>query len=132
MEIKVKEQTQRFYLAFEKWEPVVGHEIKVGEYRFCAIPLSKGINISEVTSGSKIISIPMSIELMLVTATKEGTMQFLEKFGERLKRKIESIKDFDEQLEKMKKMAFDRLGEMPPIENVDTDWIFDEGSEVLH
>ena len=56
-----------------------------------------------MTSGSKIISIPMSIELMLVTATKEGTIQFLEKFGERLKWKIESIKNLDEQLKKMQK-----------------------------
>ncbi|MGG3652556.1 hypothetical protein ABES36_14125 [Bacillus pseudomycoides] len=132
MEIKVNEQTQRFYLAFEKWEPAVGHEIKIGQYSFCAIPLSKSIDISEVTSGAKIISIPMSLELMMVTATKEGTMQFLKKFGERLKRKIGSIKDFDEQLKKMQKTAFDRLGVMPPIENVDTDWIFDEESEVVH
>ncbi|PEF32976.1 hypothetical protein [Bacillus wiedmannii] len=132
MEIKVNEQTQRFYLAFEKWEPAVGHEIRIGQYRFCAIPLSKSIDISEVTSGAKIISIPMSLELMTITATKEGTMQFLKKFGERLKLKIESMKDFDKQLGKMKKRSLDLLGEMPPIENVDTDWIFDEGNEVLH
>ncbi|WP_420974179.1 hypothetical protein [Bacillus thuringiensis] len=74
----------------------------------------------------------MSIELMLVTATKEGTIQFLEKFGERLKWKIESIKNLDEQLKKMQKTAFDRLGEMPPIEDVDTHWIFDEESEIVH
>lgn len=30
MEIKVNEQTQRFSLAFDKWIPAVGHEIKVG------------------------------------------------------------------------------------------------------
>lgn len=132
MEIKVNEQTQRFYLAFEKWEAVVGHEIKIGEYRFCAIPLSKSINISEVTSGANIISFPLSLELWMATATKEGTMQFLKKFGERLKQKIEGIKDFDEQLEKMRKISLDRLGKMPPIEDVDTDWIFDEESEIVH
>ncbi|MDA2637863.1 hypothetical protein PDQ79_25570 [Bacillus cereus] len=132
MEIKVNEQTQRFYLAFEKWEPVVGHEIKVGKYRFCAIPLSECINISEVTSGANVVNIPMSFETTMITASKEGAMKFFEKVGERLKRKIESKKDFDEQLEKMKKTAFKRLGKMPPIENVDTDWIFDEVSDVLH
>ncbi|MDF9626831.1 hypothetical protein P5775_29555 [Bacillus cereus] len=132
MEIKVNEQTQRFYLAFDEWVPAVGHEIKVGQYRFCAIPSSKFINISEVTSGVKIINIPLSIELIMVTATKEGTMQFLEKFGESLKRKIESMKDFDEQLAQMKKRSLDLLGEMPSIEDVDTDWIFDEVSNVLH
>ncbi|HGO9433320.1 TPA: hypothetical protein ACLBZ7_004295 [Bacillus cereus] len=132
MEIKVNEQTQRFYLAFEKWEAAVGHEIKVGKYRFCAIPLSKSINISEVTSGVSIMSIPMSLELRIITATKEGTMQFFQKFGKSLKQKIEGIQDFDEQLEKMKKMVFDRLGKRPPIEDVDTDWIFEEESEVVH
>lgn len=132
MQIKVNEQTQRFYLAFDQWEPAVGHEMKVGKYRFCAIPLNDGINISEVTSGANVINIPLSLELRIVTATKEGTMQFLEKFGERIKQKIESIKDFDEQLEKMKKTAFERLGEMPRIENVDTDWIFDEVSDIVH
>ena len=73
----------------------------------------------------------MSIELMLVTATKEGTIQFLEKFGERLKWKIESIKILMNSSRKCK-TAFDRLGEMPPIEDVDTHWIFDEESEIVH
>ncbi|PEU07176.1 hypothetical protein CN525_26765, partial [Bacillus sp. AFS014408] len=76
------EQSQRFYLAFEKWESAVGHEIKVGQYRFCAIPLSESINISEVTSGVNAINIPMSLEIRMVTATKEETMKFFEKVGE--------------------------------------------------
>lgn len=132
MEISVNEQTQFFYLAYKKWEQVVGHEIKIGDYRFCAIPMSKCINISEVTSGVKVISLPMSFEIMMVTATKEETMEFLEKVGERLKRLIERNADFDEQLEKMKKIAFERLGEMPKIENVDTDWIVADVSETLN
>lgn len=132
MEVKVNEQTQRFHLAFEEWTPAVGHEIKVGKYSFCAIPLSKSINISEVTSGANIINIPLSLELKIVTATKEGTMQFFKKFGESLKQKIEGMKDFDEQLAQMKKKSLDLLGERPPIEDVDTDWIFDEESEVVH
>ncbi|PED84324.1 hypothetical protein CON65_02500 [Bacillus pseudomycoides] len=132
MKIKVNEQSQRFYLAFEKWESAVGHEIKVGQYRFCAIPLSESINISEVTSGVNAINIPMSLEIRMVTATKEETMKFFEKVGERLKRIIESTKDFDDRLQKMKKTAFERLGEMPPIENVDIDWIFEKESEIVH
>ncbi|PEB52468.1 hypothetical protein COO03_11845 [Bacillus sp. AFS098217] len=132
MKIKVNEQSQRFYLAFEKWESAVGHEIKVGQYRFCAIPLSESINISEVTSGVNAINIPMSLEIRMVTATKEETMKFFEKVGEHLKRIIESTKDFDDRLKEMKKTAFERLGEMPPIENVDIDWIFEEESEIVH
>lgn len=103
MEIKVNEQTQRFHLAFEKWTPAVGHEIKVGKYRFCAIPLSKSINISEVTSGSKVLSIPISFNIWMRTSTKEDTMKLFEKIGKHLKQKIEGKKDFDEHLEKQKK-----------------------------
>ncbi|QDZ77751.1 hypothetical protein D0437_27635 [Bacillus cereus] len=130
MEIKVNEQTQRFYLAVEEWEPVVGHEIKVGLYRFCTIPLREEMNISEVTSGAKMLCIPMSIELMWVTTTKEETVQFFEQLGEHLKRKIERAKDFEERFKNMQQTTWDRLGEMPPIENVDTDWRFEESERV--
>ncbi|WP_151035568.1 hypothetical protein [Bacillus wiedmannii] len=132
MKIKVNKQTQRFYLAFEKWEPVVGHEIRVGEYRFCAIPLSKSINISEVTSGVHAISIPIDSLVWMATSTKKDTMKFLEKAGEVLKRIIEKQSNFDELLTKNKKIAFERLGKMPPIEDVDTDWMFEEESETVH
>ncbi|MDC2867582.1 hypothetical protein [Bacillus sp. BP-3] len=132
MEIKVNEQTQRFYLAFEKWEAAVGHEIKVEKYRFCAIPLSKSINISEVTSGVHAISIPIDSRIWMATSTKEDTMRFLAKAGEGLKRILEKQSNLDELLAKQKKVAFSRLGAMPPIEDVDTDWIFDEESDVVH
>ncbi|MDT3494727.1 hypothetical protein NLU03_09805 [Bacillus toyonensis] len=130
MEIKVNEQAQRFYLAFDEWVPAVGHEIKVGQYRFCAIPLSKSINISEVTSGVHAITIPIDIRIWMATSTKEDTMRFLEKAGEGLKRILERQNNLDELLAKNKKIAFDRLGEMPPIE--DTDWITADISDVIH
>ncbi|MED4399829.1 hypothetical protein [Metabacillus fastidiosus] len=121
MKITVNEQPQRFYLAFDKWEAAVGHEITVGEYRFCAIPLSKTVNISEVTSGAKVLDIPISFEMMMVTATKEGSMEFFKKIGKRLEQAIIRKNDFDQQLTKMKETAFERLGEMPPIETVEID-----------
>ncbi|MFT8319313.1 MAG: hypothetical protein ABF649_00590 [Bacillus sp. (in: firmicutes)] len=124
MEITVNEQPQRFYLAINnKWEPAVGHEIKVGEYRFCAIPLSNRINISEVTSGARVLNIPMTLEITMATASKEGSVKFFYKVGESLKRIIGRAFDFNEQLANMKKTAFERLGEMPPIENVDVEAI---------
>ncbi|AFL46435.1 MULTISPECIES: hypothetical protein [Bacillus cereus group] len=135
MEIKVNEQTQRFYLAFDEWVqwvPAVGHGIKVGQYHFCAIPLSDSINVSEVTSGVKAISVPINLKVWMLTSTKEDTMRFLEKVGEHLKIIMEERGDFDELLKKQKKIAFERLGAMPPIENIDTDWIFEEESEVVH
>jgi hypothetical protein len=132
VKITVNEQTQRFYLALNKWEPAVGHEIKVGKYQFCAIPFSKGINISEVTSGVKVLTIPMTIEIMMVTASKEETLFFLEKLGKQLENLIERTNKFDEQLEKMKKLAIEKLGKKPPSEKVDTDWIFADVSDVLN
>ncbi|MCU5196477.1 hypothetical protein OCE52_16870 [Bacillus mobilis] len=132
MEIKVNEQTQRFYLAVDEWVPAVGHEIKVGKYRFSAIPLDESINISEVTSGVRAINVPMTVETWELTSTKEGTMKFLEKIGERLKQIIGKQINFDEHLEKQRKIAVERLGEMPPIEDVDTDWMFEEESETVH
>ncbi|MDA2480735.1 hypothetical protein ACS2TZ_21845 [Bacillus cereus group sp. Bce025] len=132
MKIKVNEQSQRFHLAFDEWVPAVGHEIKVGKYRFCAIPLSDAINVSEVTSGVKAISVPINLKVWMLTSTKEDTMKFLEKVGEHLKLIIEERGNFDELLEKQKKIAFERLGEMPPIEDVDTDWITADVSDVTH
>ncbi|WP_088005626.1 hypothetical protein [Indiicoccus explosivorum] len=132
MKVTVNEQTQRFYLAFEKWEPAVGHEIKVGKYQFCAIPSGSHINISDVSSGVKVFDIPMNLEVMMQTGTKEGTIQFLGKVGNGLVRLIKSTPDFDKQLVKMKKVAVDRLGEKPFVEDIDTDWIFEPESDVVN
>ncbi|MDA7028627.1 hypothetical protein PJ311_19020 [Bacillus sp. CLL-7-23] len=132
MKITVNEQTQRFYLAFKRWVPVIGHEIKMGKYRFCAIPLNGHINITEVNSGCKAFVIPMNVANMLETESKEGTMNFLYRVGESLERIIGTRENFDEELKEMKKLAFERLGEMPSIEDVNTDWIFEDESEVLN
>ncbi len=117
MEITVNEQPQRFYLALDKWEGAVGHEIKVGGYRFCAIPLSNSLNVSEVTSGAKLLDIPLT--LGFITATKEDSLKLFEKVGKLIKQVIEGSTDFDKRLKNMKKIAFEQLGEMPPIEDVD-------------
>ncbi|KAB2420477.1 MULTISPECIES: hypothetical protein [Bacillus cereus group] len=132
MGIKVNEKTQRFSLASDEWIPAVGHEIKVGQYRFCAIPLSDSINVSEVTSGVMAISVLINLNIRMLTRTKEDIMRGLEKVGEQLILIMEERGNFDELLIKQKQIAFERLGEMPSIENVDKDWIFEEESEVVH
>ena len=132
MDIKVNEQTQRFYLAFEEWKPVTGHEIRVGKYRFCAIPLSQKINISEVTSGSKIFDVPLYEQVLPLVDTHENAMIFFYQLGNRIQRIIEKNPDFDKKLSVMKSYMVEKLGEMPPIENVETDWIFEEESNVKH
>lgn len=132
MDITVNEQAQQFYLALEKWSPVMGHEIKIGEYRFCAIPIGNRINISEVTTGARLFNIPVDLIIHLITETKEDTIKFLYEVGESIKRVLDKQADFDGMLSEMKKTAFERLGEMPPVEDVDTDWIFENQSEVLN
>lgn len=132
MNVSVNEQTQTFYLACDTWKPVVGHEIRVGKYRFCAIPVQGYINVSEVTSGTKALDFPMNLEMMLVTESKEGAITLFHKIGESLKNIINSQDNFDSKLEKKRKESTKRLGEMPPIEDYDSTWMFAEESEVLN
>jgi len=132
MKIEVNEQTQKFYLALDEWLPVTGHGITVGEYKFCAIPMNDIVNVSEATSGCKVFNIPMNPEIIVATSTKENTIHFLSEVGISLKGIIEKQSNFDEHVKKMRKVAFESLGEMPQIEDVDTDWVFEEESEVLN
>ncbi|GAB3797275.1 hypothetical protein [Virgibacillus kimchii] len=119
MKITVNEQVQRFYLAYEKkWKPVVGHEIQVGKYRFCVIPKDDMINVSEVTSGTKVYDFYINFNISMQTETKEDAIKYFNKIGESLKRLINKQKDFDKVLEESKKVAIKRLGEMPEIEDV--------------
>jgi len=132
MKIEVNGQTQKFYLALNEWLPVTGHGITVGEYKFCAIPMNDIVNVSEATSGCKVFNIAMTPQIMAATSTKEDTIHFLNKVGASLKGVIEKQSNFDEHVKKMRKVAFESLGEMPPVENVDTDWVFEDESEVLN
>ncbi|MED5101093.1 hypothetical protein P9858_13285 [Niallia circulans] len=84
MKVEVNEQPKRFYLALkDKWVPVVGHEIIVGEYRFSAVPTPKNIIFSEATSGVKIFSMSMNFPIYMLTTTKEDTMSFYHKMGKK-------------------------------------------------
>lgn len=118
MEIKVNDQPQRFYLALDYWAPVVGHEIQVGEYKFCAIPMSKEINVSEATSGNKVVSIPLNNEIMSITAHKENTLLFFESIGRVLANKLVTYPNFKEKLEEGRINTIAKLGPMPPIQKV--------------
>lgn len=118
MEIQVNDQPQRFYLALDYWAPVVGHEISIGKYRFCAIPMSKEINVSEVTSGNKVISIPIDNKFMGITGNKENTLLFFESIGRVLAKKLITYPGFKEKLEEGRLNTIAKLGPMPPIQNV--------------
>ncbi|TPE67989.1 hypothetical protein [Halalkalibacterium halodurans] len=133
MKIKVDPQAKRFYLAANEWVAVIGHEIRVGKYRFSAVPMSGSIVISDVRSGMKVFSTPMDFHTSFLTATKEDAMYFLLTIiGEALIEVIEKHKDFDEIMNKSAQTMIERLGEMPPIEAVDTDWMFEEVSDIAH
>ncbi|MGY0692964.1 hypothetical protein ACW2QC_09275 [Virgibacillus sp. FSP13] len=119
MNIIVNEQPQQFYLAAKKWVMVVGHEIKVGKYRFCAIPLGKQVNVTEVTSGAKVYNIPVNFTIDLMTETKEGAIDFFYQVGKSIERIIEKQDDFDAMIADMKQTAFNLLGEMPEIKDAE-------------
>ena len=119
MEVNVSNQTKKFWLALEKWEPVVGHEISIGEYKFCAIPLSNRINVSEVTTGAKFFELPIDPSIHLLTESKESAIKFFYTVGETIKRIIDKQENFDKMLSDMKKVSHERLGEMPPIEDIE-------------
>lgn len=133
MEIKVNEQTQKFHLATtEGYVHGIGHGIQVGKYKFCAIPIGKNINISEVTTGVKVINVPITIDIFTKTSTKEDAMKFLVKVGEMVERIISKAKNIDILIEDAKKSIVESFGEIPQPEDVDTDWIFADISDVTH
>lgn len=133
MEIKINEQSQKFHLATtEGYVHGIGHGIQVGKYKFCAIPIGKNINISEVTTGVKVINVPITIDIYIQTSTKEDAMKFLVKVGEMVKRIISKAENIDTLIEDAKKSIVESFGEIPQPEDVDTDWIFADIGDVKH
>ncbi|HHI3604953.1 TPA: hypothetical protein QCU10_001472 [Bacillus anthracis] len=136
MEIKVNEQAQKFHLATNQgnWQQAIGHEIQVGKYRFCAIPIGNHINVSEVTTGIRAINVHITQEVWDETRTKEGTVKHLYKVGKRMEEVINKVgsSNLDKLIEDSKKNNLEKIGEMPPIEDVDMDWMSDEVSDVTH
>ncbi|GAF63603.1 hypothetical protein BTS2_0494 [Bacillus sp. TS-2] len=132
MQIKVSEDTFRFYIASEKWVPVVGHEIKVGEHKFCAIPNTAGICVAEVTSGIVAMNIKSNILMVLETFSKEKTILYFEDIGKRIQKAIEVNPNFEENLKIETLKVLERLGEMPPIEKVDIHSMLRNESTTYH
>lgn len=126
MDIKVNEQAQRFYLAYENgWIGGVGHEIKVGKYRFSAVPTENEIIVSELTTGMKFRDFPVT-PLIVVGLDKEGTINHLRTIGTMIKKIINKIDDFDKRIKNGRKETTERFGKMPEIKNVNIDEIINE------
>lgn len=116
MKVTVVEKPRYFYLALSEWRKGYGHEIKVGEYSFCAIPVKNVINISETTTGSHVIDIPMDFIVFTLTSTKEGTLELFKEFGNLLAGIIEKDENkFKENIKRAKKVSEEKLGKMPEI-----------------
>jgi len=133
MEVKVSEETYNFYLALDEWTPVVGHEVKVGEFKFAAIPNKEQIIILEVTSGAFVQNIPMDILTFILTSTKEKAVDYLKKVvGETLKQGLEKNDNVIEMITQMREKSLKRLGEMPPIYEVDIEAMLIKENRQLH
>mgnify|MGYP001396208302 CR=1 FL=1 len=119
MKITVDEKPRFFNLATEKgWIQMAGHEIKVGKYRFCATPTSKTIHVSEITTGTGVLSIEVDEFVKILTSTKEGTLRYFKNdIGRRLKKIIESV-DIDKSIAEARKITSKSIGEMPKIDGM--------------
>lgn len=120
MKITVNEQPQTFWLAFpDKWVEGTGHEIKVGDYRFSAIPITGKnnrieINVSEVTSGMRVMTIPIDPIIYYSAGTKEDSLEYFHHIGKRLKKIIEKV-NMDKHLKNARKRIAETHGDMPEI-----------------
>lgn len=129
MEITVSQESKRFSLSYQKgWKQGVGHQINVGPYRFSAVATTNSIIISEITSGYNMLNLPINFYVMLRTATKESAMDFYKEVGGSLKKLILSQPNFDELIKNAAAESAELFGPMPPIEVVETDWIFEESN----
>ncbi|HHX9918361.1 TPA: hypothetical protein ACVTHL_005444 [Bacillus cereus] len=143
MEIKVNEQAQKFHLATNQgnWQPMIGHAIQIDEFILCACPMfdtvfGSVLNISEVTTGHRVLlPIPVVGDAYEKTSTAAGAVAFLRtEVAEEIKRVINKVgkQKIIERIEKSKKYNAEHLPEMPPIEDVDRDWMSDETTDVTH
>lgn len=128
MEVTVNEQPKRFWMARTVshedkyvWKPVVGHEIKVGEFSFFAAALPNNVlNVSEVSTGYKVFDTKLTIVDLIITETKEQTMEFYRDYvGEELKKILQKAPDFKQKLAAIQEKQNAIFGKMPEIEDFD-------------
>lgn len=128
LKITVDEQPKIFHLAFnnkDKWMNAAGHKITVGNYEFSATPMGAYVNVSEVTSGNRFITVDLNPIDHLTTATKEGTIEFYYEIGKKIRRILLKQTNFDSIVAKARKAAIEKFGEMPPFEDFDEELIFE-------
>jgi len=134
MKIEVDGQFKKFWLAYpQQWVPFYGHEIKIGKYSFCAGGTKQGIVISETTTGSRVITLPLNQLTFIMTATREGTLDYYETFVAPMLVNAILKSDLDKMLAEMKeRIEKFGIGEMPSIEIADDSVIIEPISDVLN
>ncbi len=134
MKIEVNGQFKKFWLAYpQQWVPFYGHEIKVGKYSFCAGGTKKGIVVSETTTGSRVAILPYNQLAQIMTATREGTLDYYETFVAPMLVNAIKRNNVDKMLAEMKEtIATFGIGEIPPIEIADDSIIREPISDVLN
>lgn len=125
MEIQVNPQTKKFWLAFpDGWKEGHGHEIKIGECKFSLCPTKSGILVSEVTTGAFIHQFERNAFFDFMGADKEGALDYYETFiAPNLVNLVEDNPNIGEILAKERNNIKNRLGDMPPIEDIDDSFI---------
>lgn len=132
MNIQVSEDKNEFFLAYEEWLPVEGHEIKVGNHRFCAAILEGEINVSEVLSGMKLFGVPLSKRTIESLETSEGTVRLFQDIGSIIQSTMEGLPNFDSVIAAASAKAEKRLGKRPRNGQEDTLWMFLPASEYIN
>lgn len=126
MGFEIERQEKVFWLAHEEgWIRGFGNSIWVGDYHFCAIVVGNKLNVSEVTTGTKIYSYNMSAFALVLTGTKDEFISYLYLIGANLEKMVSQRKSFAKELERMQQRVFNSHGPTPPVEEF---WEFDEAT----
>lgn len=132
IEVEVSPDAEEFYLAFSKgWTKFSGHSIETNGLKFSAVPIKDKIRVSEVESGAKFFDIPVPEEV----DSFEETMFFLEiMVAPQIVMLIETIglNKVKQEIGRMRQTAISKYGEKPTGQKINTEWIRDDLSDVLH
>ncbi|MBO0962365.1 hypothetical protein J1P26_21920 [Neobacillus sp. MM2021_6] len=130
--VSVSPDAYEFNLALkDKWAKVAGHLLKINEFKFSAVPIKNTIRISEVRSGAKLIDVRVPDNIQ----SYEDTMMFLElNVVPRLVMIIKKIgsEKFNNQVNEFREIAIKNLGKKPATKKLDTNWLKEDKSGVLH
>ncbi|MCG3089155.1 hypothetical protein [Sporosarcina cyprini] len=121
MEVIVKDQLQKFWLATEEgWIDAIGHSIHIDDIHLCVVAYDNKINVSEVTTGMRVAEKELSFTDLLNLQEKEDVMAYYNKIGRQISQlfsgKLPAIK---QRIDERRKVTHTRLGTQPPIEDVD-------------